>query len=253
MYEKGEIMIPKIAVQLYTVREECKDDFIGTLEKVAALGYEGVELAGTHGLSAHELKNHLDRLHLDVVGHHIGIELLEDDLDQVITYNKAIGNEVIICPWAKWNTEEEFHDLVNRLNIIGQRLKKADLMFLYHNHDHEYEKIGDQYGLDLLFQLTKEGHMLMELDTHWVKRAGIDVLSYIDANASLIKRLHIKDMQEVDGELTFAAVGEGFMDIPAIIKKAEAIQCPWVVVENDQPKPDGITNITQSIQYLHTL
>ncbi|QUI25151.1 sugar phosphate isomerase/epimerase [Vallitalea pronyensis] len=246
-------MIPKIAVQLYTVREECQEDFVGTLEKVAALGYEGVELAGTYGLSSEVLKNHLNRLQLEVVGHHIMLEALEDDLEEVIAYNKAIGNDVIICPWATWDTEEELRHLADRLNTIGKRLEAVGLTFLYHNHHHEFEKIGDMYGLDLLFQLTRESHMLMELDTHWVKRAGLEVLPYMDANGSLIRRIHIKDMQELDGEMTFAAIGEGFMDIPAILKKAEAINCPWAIVENDQPQPDGMTNITQSIQYLQSL
>ena len=40
-----------VALQLYTLREELEKDFTGTLEKVAALGYQGVEFAGFGPLS----------------------------------------------------------------------------------------------------------------------------------------------------------------------------------------------------------
>ncbi|MDF2441058.1 MAG: hypothetical protein JWN98_2042, partial [Abditibacteriota bacterium] len=35
-----------IALQLYSVREDCKRDLPGTLKAVAEMGYEGVEFAG---------------------------------------------------------------------------------------------------------------------------------------------------------------------------------------------------------------
>jgi len=39
-----------IAVQLYSVREECAQDLPGTLKAVAEMGYEGVDFAGYHEL-----------------------------------------------------------------------------------------------------------------------------------------------------------------------------------------------------------
>ena len=49
-----------IALQLYSVREDCARDFPGTLEAVANMGYEGVEFAGYYGRSTDELKKMLD-------------------------------------------------------------------------------------------------------------------------------------------------------------------------------------------------
>ena len=45
-----------VGLQLYTVRDECAKDFVGTLKKVAEMGYKGVELAGTHSLSGTEIR-----------------------------------------------------------------------------------------------------------------------------------------------------------------------------------------------------
>ena len=41
----------QIALQLYTLREASKQDFIATLRKVAELGYRAVEPAPNHGLN----------------------------------------------------------------------------------------------------------------------------------------------------------------------------------------------------------
>ena len=142
----------KLAVQLYTVREEAGKDFIGTLEKIAALGYEGVEFAGFFDIPANVLKNQLDRLGLTPVGSHTSIEQLVDHLDEVITYNKTIGNSNIVCPWSEVKDEESLELLVAQLKKVVQRLQDEDMILLYHNHDHEFKKIGENYLLDLLFE-----------------------------------------------------------------------------------------------------
>ena len=54
----------KISVQLYSCKDATAVDFVGTLEKIAKIGYEGVEFAGYGGLEATEMKETLDRLGL---------------------------------------------------------------------------------------------------------------------------------------------------------------------------------------------
>ncbi len=64
-----EAITLKTGIQLYTVREVLKTDFRGTLEKLAALGFEGVELAFFYGgLEPKELASLLSGLGLEVCG-----------------------------------------------------------------------------------------------------------------------------------------------------------------------------------------
>jgi sugar phosphate isomerase/epimerase len=63
-----------VALQLYSVREECARDLLGTLEAVAKMGYEGVEFAEYHNRSAEELCKMLDDLGLQVAGTHTGLD-----------------------------------------------------------------------------------------------------------------------------------------------------------------------------------
>ena len=45
-----------IGLELFTVRSECEQDFPGTLEKVAAIGYKEVELFDFYGRKASEIR-----------------------------------------------------------------------------------------------------------------------------------------------------------------------------------------------------
>ena len=45
-----------IALQLYSVRDFAEKDMRGTLQKVKALGYDGVEFAGLYGCAPEEVK-----------------------------------------------------------------------------------------------------------------------------------------------------------------------------------------------------
>ena len=88
-----------VALQLYSVREDCALDLPGALEVVADIGYDGVEFGGHHGRSAEELRRMLDELGLRVAGTHIGIDtLLRDELERSIEFNRTLGNRFLIVP-----------------------------------------------------------------------------------------------------------------------------------------------------------
>ena len=83
---------PGIALQLYSVRDDCARDLPATLAAVAKMGYEGVEFAGYHGRSAKELRQLLDDLGLRCCGTHIGLHtLLGEELPRTVEFNRIDG------------------------------------------------------------------------------------------------------------------------------------------------------------------
>ena len=234
----------KLAVQLYTVREEAGRNFIGTLEKVAALGYEGVEFAGFFDAPANVLKDQLDRLGLIPVGSHTPLEQLVDHLDEVITYNKTIGNPYIVCPWSGVKDEESLGVLAAQLQKVVQRLQDEGMMLIYHNHDHEFKKIGENYLLDLLFEKC-EG-LYAEIDTYWVHHAGVDVIEYLMKHKDRVKLIHLKD--GIGHELK--AIGEGTAPVKQVVELMQKWPIEWVIVENDEPSPNGLKDIERSMTYI---
>ena len=73
-----------IAIQLYLVEKEIQKDFRGTLEKVKAMGYDGVEFAGLFDHSAEEVKAICDEIGLIPMSAHIGYQEYVDDLEDEI-------------------------------------------------------------------------------------------------------------------------------------------------------------------------
>ncbi|MEJ6950442.1 sugar phosphate isomerase/epimerase family protein [Natronospora cellulosivora (SeqCode)] len=237
-----------IALQLYTVREETKNDFLATLEKVAELGYQGVEFAGFGDIDASVMKAHLDRLGLKAVGSHTAIDLLENELDDVINYNLTIGNSYITVPYAEYKSKEDFLSMAEKLNEWGNILKEKGLTLCYHNHDQEFEAFDGEYGLDLMYENVDSDLLKVELDIYWVKKAALDPVDYLSKYSQRTPLVHLKDMDAETG--VFAEVGEGVIDIQAIIKQANKGAAEWLIVEQDICQRPALESIEISINNL---
>ena len=184
-----------VAVQLYTLRDEMARDFTGTLAKLAETGYKGVEFAGYGGLTADLMKNHLDRLGLKAVGSHVGIDLLKNQLDEQIEYNLEIGNNYIVCPWAKFDSRAEWVEFAGFLNRVGEKCREKGICLCYHNHAQELELYNGEYALDILFKETDPEFLKAEIDTYWIQYAGIDPIEYMKKYAGRTPLVHQKDME----------------------------------------------------------
>ncbi|MDO7976910.1 sugar phosphate isomerase/epimerase family protein [Oceanotoga teriensis] len=238
-----------ISVQLYTLREFNKNDFLGTLKKVSSLGYDGVEFDGYYDLSAEDLSDNLKRLNLKPFGSHVSFENLKNNLKYEIDFNKKIGNKNIICPWAKFDSIDDWASFCKDLNFIGKKLKENGLQLFYHNHDHEFNTIDGKYIFDFIYENTDENLVKAEIDTFWVYKANVDPLKLMNKYKNRCSLIHIKDMKN-DSKKSFEAIGEGIIDIESIIKYAKDIDIETLIVENDDPKPDGLKNISISIKNL---
>src|SRR6202166_4455225 len=99
----SEHKIEKIGVQLYTVRDQMKADFDGTIAKVAQIGYKEVEFAGYFGHTPQQVRAACEKNGVDPVSTHVQYEELDDKFPSVIETSKAIGLKYIVCPWIPEN------------------------------------------------------------------------------------------------------------------------------------------------------
>ncbi len=237
-----------VSLQLYSLREDTEKDFIGTLTKVSALGYKGVEFAGYGNLRAPELKAALNRLGLTPSGSHVAVDLLDNRLDDVIAFNLEIGNEYIVCPWNKYESRQDYVDFAKKMNEWGKKCRDKGLWLCYHNHAHEFETFDGEYGLDILYKETDPALVKAEIDTYWVKRAGIDPIAYIRKYSGRVPMIHIKDMEPET--MDFAEIGYGTMDISGITDAAKDAGAKWFIVEQDKSKRSAIESVRMSIETL---
>ena len=78
----------KLALQLFSVREDLEKDFLGTLKKVKEIGYEGGELAGLYGRSAEEVKAAFAEAGLIPISAHVAYQDLAPDIEGLVkTYS----------------------------------------------------------------------------------------------------------------------------------------------------------------------
>ncbi|MDX8290879.1 sugar phosphate isomerase/epimerase family protein [Metabacillus indicus] len=227
----------KKGLQLYTIRTLLEKDFFGTLKEVAGYGYEGVQFAGYYDTPADRLKEALNEYGLKAAGSHVPYEQVTGDgLSQVISYNKEIGNDLIIVPYL---TEEQRTDLdsykrvAQELNKAGEVIKQQGLQLAYHNHDFEFQSFGDQTPFDVLLQETDRNLVKFELDCYWVTYAGYDPLSLIKEQRDRVASLHIKDMKETNGVKHSTVIGEGTLDMKGLLTLGKDLELPWFIAEQE--------------------
>ena len=241
-----------VALQLYTVRDQLLNDFPGVVRKVAAMGYAGVEFAGTGNLSAAEMSDILQETGLKAAGSHIGLDMFQNQLDEIIAYNKAIGNIYLGIPALprEYRSIEALHKAASLMNEIGATLKEEGLILYYHNHNFEFMPVDGVMGMDILLGETDPELVKFEVDVYWVTHAGADPTAFITANAGRLPMIHLKDMIGEGDERTFAEVGEGYIDFEPIFQASEAQDAVWYIVEQDRGNRPSLESAQISINNL---
>jgi sugar phosphate isomerase/epimerase len=133
----AEHRIEKVGVQLYTVRDLMKDDFEGTIAKVASIGYKEVEFAGYFGRTGQQVRAVCDKNNLAAVSTHVQYDELDDKFPSVIETSKTIGMKYIVCPWIPEElrtSPDIWKKAAEKFNRCGEQSKKAGITFGYHNH-----------------------------------------------------------------------------------------------------------------------
>jgi sugar phosphate isomerase/epimerase len=242
----------EVGLELYTVRDETAHDFAGTVRKVAALGYPAVEFAGYGGLAAEEMRDLLAETRMRAAATHVGLANLEADFDHELTYCSTIGCSYLILPWLPLEQRSPafLATLAPRLNEFGRKARAAGITFGYHNHDFEFVLDGGQSLLARLLDATDPDLVALELDVYWAAYAGVDPIGLLRQYAGRVPVVHLKDM---DSERRYTEVGDGTLDIKAIVAAAVEGGTSWLVVEHDNPTMPSLESAKRSLENLRGL
>jgi sugar phosphate isomerase/epimerase len=225
-----------VALQLYSVREDCARDLPGVLKAVAAMGYDGVEFAGYYGYDAAAIKQMLGDLGLKVAGAHVGLDtLLGDKLEESITFHQTLGNEFLIVPGLAEqyrNSTESWKNTAGILNDIAASLKPHGLHTGYHNHAIEFKPFtpGGELPWDTFFGNTTQD-VVMQFDTGNALHGGSDALPFLTRYPHRALTVHLKEYAENNPK---ALLGEGDVPFPAIFEACETIgDTRWYIIEQE--------------------
>jgi len=245
--------IDKIGIQLYTVRDQMKADFEGTLAHIAEIGYKEVEFAGYFDHAPADVKAILDRHGLAAPSTHISFEN-DNQWKAALDAAKTIGHEYIVMPWIpaeRRKTLDDWKNFAQVFNHAGQAAHAAGIQFAYHNHDFEFPKMDGQVPYDLLLQSTDPQLVKLEIDLYWITKAGQDPLDYFARWPGRVPLVHVKDSAGAP-EHKMADVGQGKIDWKRIFAKRDQAGIKHFFVEHDQP-PQPFDDIAASYKYLKAL
>lgn len=244
-----------IGLQLYTIRELFAADPMGTLEKVAKIGYREVEYGGG-GYDAMDhaaLRKTTDRLGLKAPSVHIPYEMLLGKFDAAVKMAKTLGADTVILPYMtdEHRTEAGWTAALPNFNRFGTELRKAGLGFAYHNHDFEFTNAPGGVTLyDRMLKACDPAVVKVELDLFWAIAAGQDPAALIRRLAGRLYAYHVKD-RRADGSM--CAVGEGKIDFASLFKLNRLAGVRHFYVENDQAPAPYLPDITTSYRTLRGL
>lgn len=281
--DEEKMAIP-VGLQLFSVKNALAQDFMGTLKKVADIGYQNIEFAFHNTMAdgrfeveytAQELKANMASMGLQVVTSHVAYHP-NLDWDAVIRYNAELGSKGVVMPVYFFENKDDALRLSEWLNESGKKCKTNGIDFYYHNHHHEFQKFGNESVMDILVENTDPEYVQFEFDTFWALRGGADPLAYMDKLGSRCGLIHQKDLsananpvnllEKMSGSLTFEVVfnsfdkedfveiGTGVMDIPAIINKSEELgSVKYIIVEQDVTVKDEIESVKESFNNIQKL
>jgi len=257
-----------IGVQLWSVRDAADQDPKGTLQQLARMGYKEVEgykyeNQKFYSYTPVEFAKLLKAVDLKMTGAHTGISLhhwdassrtLNDLAKQTIDDHAAIGVKQLICPYIdeQWRTPENFKQLCEVFNQVGEACKKSGIQFGYHNHDFEFKKSGDTTFMDLLMKQTDPGLVIWEMDLYWVKYANEDPAHWIKRYGKRIQAFHVKDIADSPKRESIE-VGEGTIDFEQLFKLPEASDVIYYIVELEDYRTTSLEGVEVSLRNLKSI
>ncbi len=215
-----------VGLELYSVRDQLKQDLPGTLRDVARMGYEGVEFFApyfdwTVGY-AKEVKGLLDDLHLRCFStHNSASSFAPDNIGHAIELNQIIGSKFIVMASAgRVEGLDGWKAVADTLNHAAEKIKPLGLRAGFHNHQTEFTPLEGRRPIEVLAANTSKD-IVLQLDVGTCLHAGADPVAWIKANPGRIISMHCKDWSPEPAKGYSVLFGEGASPWKKIFEAAE--------------------------------
>jgi sugar phosphate isomerase/epimerase len=243
-----------IGLQLYTLREQAGEDFVGMLNGVAQAGYDAIEFAGYGGLEPPALRAIIDDLGLRAISSHVPFQRMETELETVLEELQILGCTYAVVPGIPKEMRgiESRPYLIERFNQWGAASKAAGLRFGYHNHGWEFEAMDGSTMLDSLAAGTDPTLVDLQIDIYWALVGGADPVLLTQQLAGRVPTLHAKELATgaVQKDTT---IGDGATPWPELIAAAKAAGTEWFIVEQEDDPAHAYRDIRRSLANLQRL
>jgi sugar phosphate isomerase/epimerase len=251
----------KIGVQVISallVQEE--DDVLTVTEKLARMGYEGIEFIDYRGgkwlplsemVSAKDIRCTIDSFNIPCSGIHLQWNTLTNELDKALDYSLEIGAPYIVLTRLPY--DKRFDNVLpaacETIYKIAEKCKKSGIKLAFHNHDWSVIEHHGKCPLDTMFSIVPADLLSLQVEVIWVENCGMDPIKFLRKYQDRIVSIHMVDkLNKV--ELRHTELGRGVLDIEGILDTSEHIGVDWYNVEQENCKGDIYASLKYDLEYL---
>jgi sugar phosphate isomerase/epimerase len=244
-------MTADIGVMMYTVLEQARADLEGTLDRIAALGFVGVETYGlVEQFGPTRVREAISAAGLTLTSAHAPFPAGEK-AEAILDANEELGAEILV-----WSMEREEFDSpeairrgVQRVNEAAERAAARGMRIAYHNHFAEFSQAFDgRQAYDLLLDLLDE-RVLVELDAYWARLGGADPAEVLARLGDRVRLVHVKDGPAASYEEdVMVPIGEGGIDWAGALATPSGVR--WHVVELERLHVETFEALRRSYDHM---
>lgn len=247
----------KIGAQLYTVRAYCQNekDLGRTLERVAAMGYDCVQLSAIGPIAPQRIRALCDQNGLIIALTHNPEADFTQHIDALIERHQLFG-----CRYAglgylpdRYHSPDFLPFFADDFGPAAEKLRSAGMKLMYHNHAFEFQRLPDgRTMMEHLLSMLPADLMGVTADTYWLQYAGTEVRPWLCAHANRLNCVHLKDFAVNGFDIRMAAVGQGNLNFPAILDMLDKnpVTAYAFVEQDDCYGASPFDSLKKSLQYL---
>ncbi|MFJ7755619.1 sugar phosphate isomerase/epimerase family protein [Peribacillus muralis] len=256
----------KIGVQMMMLKGKVEElGVYETMRKINELGFHAVEVSQIPMTAENvaELKRASQDFDIEIAALSAALEpmlpgmageTLTNDFEKIINDCKALECHFLrigMLPFTTIGDKDKILDFVKKAEEAAGRLEEHGIELYYHNHHIEFQKYDGEYLLDIIKNNTRK--IGFELDVHWIQRGGLDPVEVINKFEGRIALIHLKDyrigqmdmsgfendfdqtkfFQAFSNVIQFAELGEGSLDLEAIIEAGLKSGSQYFLIEQD--------------------
>ena len=253
----GGRRLKRVGIQLYSLRDDARQNLERTIVDIAAAGYNDVELLGSmnnFGMPPATLRALLDRNNLRAPSTHVAGTAL-DDMPRQLDDAQTLGHEyltVASLPIEKPAKLDDYRRWADKMNEAGRIARQRGVWIAFHNHAADFVMIDGQAAYDVFAARTDPSVVRLQLDTGNLAMAGRDPLDYMKRMGDRYWSFHIKDVPKLNAEAD-TELGKGIIDFRTLLGRIERIDEKHLFVEQETYPGTPLESIRRDFTYISSL
>jgi sugar phosphate isomerase/epimerase len=245
----------KIGLQIYSVLGMKPEEMLAILEKLAKIGYEGVEFLDYNPIPSPKcIRRTLDNSGIVSSGIHVSYDSLINDFNAVLDYGLEIGVPDIVIPRLPpaFQFGDECKKAAQALYPVAEKCKENGIRLSFHFHDWEIIEHNGKSPLDMMMEILPEDLFFIQAEVFWFECCGIDPVVFINKYKKRVVSLHIADKKN-KSQHVYTELGMGIIDLKSIVDVCENIGVDWYNIEQEDYAGEIFPSLEYDCKYLKRL